>query len=241
MTQPELTVIVAMGRNREIGRAGDLAFHISADLRRFKQLTMGGTLIMGRKTFESLPNGPLPGRRNIVLSRKMPREGDAPLMNAATENAARENAATEMPREGDVGTCLWHVASASRHPSADAHSPLTPLKRATGTSVRPPQSPQPREGADGTSLHYEPCLEAAIENWGGSDSKLFIIGGGQIYAQALPLATRLELTLIDADLSDADTFFPEIGPEWVVETATERETDPRTGLTYRFLTYRKQA
>lgn len=62
-------LIVAIDRNNAIGHKGDMLYHLSADLRRFKRLTMGKALIMGRKTFESLPCGALPGRRNIVVSR----------------------------------------------------------------------------------------------------------------------------------------------------------------------------
>lgn len=65
----ELNIIVARGRDGAIGRGGDLIWHIGADLKRFKALTMGHPVIMGRKTWESLPKRPLPGRRNIVLSR----------------------------------------------------------------------------------------------------------------------------------------------------------------------------
>ncbi len=64
------TIIAAVASDRGIGRGGDLAFHISADLRRFKALTTGHTVIMGRNTFESLPKGALPNRRNIVITRK---------------------------------------------------------------------------------------------------------------------------------------------------------------------------
>jgi len=63
-----VTLVVAMAENRVIGRAGKLPWHIPADLKRFKSLTMGKPMIMGRKTFESLP-GLLPGRRHIVLTR----------------------------------------------------------------------------------------------------------------------------------------------------------------------------
>ena len=63
------TIIAAVASDRGIGRGGDLAFHISADLKRFKALTTGHTVIMGRKTFESLPKGALPNRRNIVITR----------------------------------------------------------------------------------------------------------------------------------------------------------------------------
>ena len=65
----EVTVIAAVARDGAIGIKGDMPFHISADLRRFKQITMGKPLVMGRRTFESLPGGALPGRRNIVVTR----------------------------------------------------------------------------------------------------------------------------------------------------------------------------
>ena len=64
-----LTAIVAVSQNWGIGREGQLLFHLSGDMRRFKELTMGHTLIMGRKTLQSLPGGRgLPGRRNLVLT-----------------------------------------------------------------------------------------------------------------------------------------------------------------------------
>jgi len=68
MDTPRVTMLVARARNGVIGRAGRLPWHISADLKRFKALTMGSAMVMGRKTFESLP-GLLPGRRHIVLTR----------------------------------------------------------------------------------------------------------------------------------------------------------------------------
>lgn len=68
-TPQEVTIIAAVCRNGAIGKGGDLLFHFSEDLRRFKSLTMGHAIIMGRKTFESMPKGALPGRRNIVISR----------------------------------------------------------------------------------------------------------------------------------------------------------------------------
>ena len=63
-----ISLIVAIDSNRAIGNRGDLLYHFSEDLRRFKALTTGHTVLMGRKTFESLPNGALPNRRNIVLT-----------------------------------------------------------------------------------------------------------------------------------------------------------------------------
>jgi len=69
MERPPIIMVVARAQNGVIGRAGKLPWHLPADLKRFKALTMGSALVMGRKTFESLP-GLLPGRRHIVLTRE---------------------------------------------------------------------------------------------------------------------------------------------------------------------------
>jgi dihydrofolate reductase len=68
MTKPAITLVVARAQNGVIGRDGKLPWHIPADLKRFKALTMGSAMVMGRRTFDSLP-GLLPGRRHIVLTR----------------------------------------------------------------------------------------------------------------------------------------------------------------------------
>ena len=68
MDRPAITLVVARARNGTIGRDGKLPWHLPADLRRFKALTMGSAMVMGRKTFDSLP-GLLPGRRHIVMTR----------------------------------------------------------------------------------------------------------------------------------------------------------------------------
>ncbi len=68
--KPRINIIAAVCSNGAIGRNGELLFRISEDLKRFKSLTMGRPIIMGRKTFESFPKGPLPGRRNIVITRR---------------------------------------------------------------------------------------------------------------------------------------------------------------------------
>ena len=65
-----ISFVVAVSRNGVIGRDGGLPWHISTDLKRFKAITMGKPLIMGRKTWESLPKKPLPGRPNIVITRQ---------------------------------------------------------------------------------------------------------------------------------------------------------------------------
>ena len=136
-----LHLIVAIDRDGAIGRKGDLLYHISADLKQFKARTMGNTIIMGRRTFESLPKGALPGRRNIVVTR----------------NKAYSAPGAEV-----------------------AHS----LPEALALAATNPMG--------------EP----------------YIIGGAEIYRQALPLADVLHLTLIDASTPDADTFFPDFDPDF---------------------------
>ncbi len=131
-----LHIIVAIDRRGAIGRGGDLLFYIKDDLRRFKALTMGNTLVMGRRTFESLPKGALPGRRNIVVSR---------------------NAAYTAP-----------------------------------------------------GIEVAPTLEAALALAAAGPGDTFVIGGGQIYAQALAKADVLELTVVDAEAEAPDTYFPAI-------------------------------
>ena len=93
MDKPRVTIVVARARNGVIGRGGKLPWHISADLKRFKALTMGSAMVMGRKTFDSLP-GLLPGRRHIVLTRdpewsaegaEVARDADEALRLAAGE------------------------------------------------------------------------------------------------------------------------------------------------------------
>ncbi len=157
-----ISIIVAIGSDNSIGRNGNLAFHISADLKRFKALTMGWPIIMGRKTFESLPKGALPGRRNIVITR------NAQFQAAGAEVAGSLSEALDMVRDSE---------------------------------------------------------------------KAFIIGGGSIYREAMPLAHTLELTCIYATASDADTFFPEIDiNDWTVEASSDIEVDQATGLPYCFKT-----
>lgn len=130
----EISVIAAVAADGCIGRGGELPWRIPADLRRFRQLTLGKPVIMGRKTWESLPRRPLDGRLNIVLTR---RPG---TLDGATAVASLDAALA--------------VAAAS--------------------------------GA----------AEAAV------------IGGGEVYALAMPLATRLFLTEVGVSVDGGDAFFP---------------------------------
>lgn len=156
----KITIIAAVAKGGAIGRKGDLLFHISADLKRFKSITMGKPVIMGRKTFESFPNGALPGRRNIVITRQ--RDYSAPGVETAAS------------------------------------------------------------------------LDEAMQLVAGVDEAM-IIGGGEIYRQAFPLADELRLTMIDADVADADTFMPAIDSEaWIEKEQSDSFTDPRSGVAYHF-------
>lgn len=159
-----VTIIAAVARDGAIGIKGDMPFHISADLRRFKELTMGHPLVMGRKTFESLRGGALPGRRNIVVTR----------------NAE------------------WSA------PGAECFASIGEALAACG------------------------------------DTEVMVMGGGEIYRQTLALADRLLLTVIDAEVPDADTFFPALeAGAWQVVDQSADYTDPRSGSTYRFVEYRR--
>ena len=83
-------IVVAIARNNIIGREGDLPWHHPRDLRHFKKTTMGHPIVAGRKTFESFPRGPLPGRLNIVLTRNPEYRAPAGVLLCPSLEAARE-------------------------------------------------------------------------------------------------------------------------------------------------------
>ena len=154
-----ISLIVAMDENRGIGLKGGLPWHLSTDLKRFKSLTMGHHVLMGRKTYESIGR-PLPGRQMLVVTRN-------------------------------------------------------PDYRAEGCQV----IRSIEEGLD-------------VARYQG-ESELFIIGGREIFEQALPYAMRIYLTQVLA-VVDVDTFFPEINLDdwWVVDSsyipAGEKDDFPTT-------------
>jgi dihydrofolate reductase len=136
-----VTIVAAVARNGVIGAGGGLPWHLPEDLQRFKALTMGHVLVMGRRTYESIGH-PLPGRTTVVVTR-------SPDWSAGEDEVLR---ARDLP------------------------------------------------GA----------LSLAEE----LDDEVFVVGGGQVYEEALPLADRLELTLVE-DEPEGDTFFPVVDwSEW---------------------------
>ncbi len=157
---PEIVVIAAVARNRAIGKDNKLLWHIPEDMARFKTLTAGHTVIMGRKTWESLPPRfrPLPGRRNIVITRQPDYAAPGAELAASLENA---------------------------------------LKLASTATL------------------------------------VFIIGGEQIYTQAMAIADRLEITEVDQK-PEGDAWFPEIAAvDWGKTAKTE-------GNGFAFVTYRRR-
>jgi dihydrofolate reductase len=161
-----IALIVAMARNRVIGSDNRLPWHLPADMKRFRLLTLGKPVIMGRRTFESIGKA-LPGRTNIVLTRR--------------------------------------------------------------DDFRPPDMVQVVPGLDSA---LQLAREIAARD--GVD-ECMVIGGGELYAASLPIATRIYLTLIDADVP-GDTLFPEIhSPEWIERSREDGGLDPDTGLKYSYL------
>ena len=156
----KISLIAAVARNGVIGRDNALPWRLSADLRRFKKLTMGHSVIMGRKTYESIGK-PLPGRKFIVVSRNWP----AP------------------PEEVTLARSI------------------------------------------------EEALDAA------SGDEVFILGGSEVFRLTLPLADRLHLTLVDADV-EGDTFFPEIDPSaWKLVAQEDHPADESNEYPMSFLVY----
>jgi dihydrofolate reductase len=148
-----ISLIAAMDQEGGIGRGGQVPWHLRADLQRFKRLTLGHPVIMGRKTFASIGRA-LPGRTNIVITRQ---------------------------RSFQAADC--QVASS-----------------------------------------FDRALELAVQT--GADEAI-VIGGGEIYAQALPKASRLYLTVVDTR-ADCDVFFPLFDlAEWLEIERIETPTDEK--------------
>ena len=157
--------IVAVASDWAIGRQGDLLCHLPADMKHFKEVTMGNSSVMGRKTFESVPRRPLPGRHNIVTTR---------------------NADWQYP-----GVTVVH------------------------------------------------SLEDAIA--AAETDTVFIIGGAQVYEQALPLVDVLHLTQIHARWADADVHFPALNmDEWQEVNREHHVSDHRNAYEFDFITLKRR-
>lgn len=92
-----ISLIAAIGKNNELGKGNTLLWHMPADMKYFRETTKGHTVIMGRKTFESLPNGPLPNRKNIVITRdKNYKKGGVKVANSLEEALGQAQGESEV-------------------------------------------------------------------------------------------------------------------------------------------------
>ena len=158
-----ISAIVAVDNNWGIGYNGDLLEHIPEDLKYFKELTTNHVVIMGRKTWDSLPNKPLKDRLNVVISHSLPRF---------------------------LGPMAFSIS-----------------------------------------------MREAQVRMQDDETEYFVIGGGSIYKELLPLCNRVYVTKILKDHENVDTYFPNLdkSPEWEISTCTDLRTSGN--INYAFLTY----
>lgn len=162
-----ISIIAGIGKNNELGKSNALLWHLPADLAYFKKITTLHTIIMGRKTFESIGK-PLPNRRNIVITR------DNNYNHQGIEIAHSLKEALDLGRQ-DL-----------------------------------------------------------------PKSEVFIIGGAEIYKQAIEIADKLYITHINAEDKDADSFFPVIDKNiWHEISKEEHKADPKNPFGYSFVIYEK--
>lgn len=136
----ELVLVYARAANGVIGREGRLPWHLPADLRRFKALTMGKPMIMGRKTFESFPS-PLPGRRHIVLTRDVAWQAEGAEVAHSVDEALARAGSGEIAVIGGAEICALLLGKASRVELTEIHADYE------GDTAIPPLGPEWREVA----------------------------------------------------------------------------------------------
>ena len=188
MNKPRISIVAAVAsKNAAIGKGGKLLFRISDDLKRFKALTKGHPVIMGRKTYESIGR-PLPERANIVITRN--------------PDALRSN--FESGKRFDLGK--------------------------SGLVIVPSLEEAIQRGREVLRSDLKSGKRADLKD----PDEIFIIGGGEIYRQALPLVDKLYLTLVESD-AKGDVFFPDWRKDFTKETFREERCDEKTGLKYTWI------
>ena len=163
--EKQISIIVAIASNNAIGKDNDLLWHISKDLKRFKEITKDHFIIMGKRTYYSLPVRPLPNRTSLIIT--------------------------------DVAN----------------------------------------EVIDGCLMAYS--IEDVIDKM-DSTGENFIIGGGSIYNQFMPIADKLYITRVHKDF-EADTYYPEISlKDWELQSQEHVDDDPQNDFNYTFETYTRK-
>jgi len=216
------SLIVAAAANEVIGRGGALPWHLPADLRRFRALTTGHVVVMGRLTHESIVDRlghPLANRTSIVVSRTM--RGPGTELDGAAHRAGTGLAGTG----GSAGTERTGTGLAGTGRSAG-----------TGLTGSPHSTGEDRVLVV-HSLESALAAAASIGAPAGSD-EFFIIGGESVYRQALPAVDKIYLTRVHAEVS-GDCRMPD---DWLAgfELASREDAaDPGSGTRYSFLGYRR--
>jgi dihydrofolate reductase len=160
-----ISIIVAVSEDWGIGKDNELLWHISEDLKRFKRLTIGNIVIMGKRTWESLPKKPLPGRKNIVLTD----DPDETIKDAVTAYSLQDS----------INKCE-------------------------------------------------------------KDKEIYVIGGGSIYRQFMPIADRLFITHVHRK-APADIYFPEVDLGiWEITEKEEFKSDGENGIPYTYAIYTRR-
>ncbi len=160
----EISLIAAFDKNQAIGKNGDLPWHLSSDLKHFKNITTGNTIVMGRKTFDSIGRA-LPNRKNIVLTRNL---------NWQSEGVITINDVNEI---------------------------------------------------------FDICK---------NDSEIFVIGGAEIYNAFLNVATKMILSYVEAEVNEADAFFPKFeSGKWEIIDESRTIKEEKDDFSYRVVTLKK--
>lgn len=209
-----MKAIAAVDKNLAIGRGNRLLFHLPGDLAHFKAATLGGVVIMGRKTLESMPGGkPLPGRHTLVLSRTM-------------EKGVREIVKNEKKR-------FWAVVSSPEELFEFLDS-IKDDKRllsfhadlAGSEGIEAKGSPSSCDPMDAIEL-------SPLEN-------ISVCGGEEIYSLMLPYCDQLVLTEVEAEAADADAFFPDFKSSGQWEEVSRTDPVEENGLIYTICTYKRK-
>jgi dihydrofolate reductase len=217
-----LTAIAAVGANGVIGDGQGLLWHLPEDFARFKRVTMGGVLLMGRRTFDSL-GGALPGRQSVVISRS----AGAAVVSCPLSDGSHKDLGHLITAEA---TRTWPRCHATAFgPTAATPGMTRPAASAPGATPLDRDIP-----AFGATVLVAGTIEQALRLLSTyPDHAWWSVGGGQIYAELWSYTTDLDLTEVQASPVGAVTFPPVDPADWI-----ELSRDPRPE--FDFVRYRRR-